>query len=104
RRARRDDGGPQGAPVVTAERAEEREQEHHEHGAGDRAPDREPARLREMHARGPKEARRCLSEGDEYRIAGRMGLMARDVEVGDAEGEVDRVEVFEGRRKEPEVR
>ncbi len=72
--------------------------------AREHAPDREPARLREPHARRPKHGGRRLSEGDEDGISGRMGLVLRDVEVGDAEGEIDRVDVFERRRQEPEVR
>ena len=87
-----------------AQRAEEREEEHDERRPREHAPDREPARLRESHARRAKHGGRRLSEGDEDGISGRMGLVLRDVEVGDAEGEIDRVDVFERRRQEPEVR
>ena len=38
-----------------------------------------------------------LREQDEDGIARRVRLMARDVEVADAEREVDRVEIFERR-------
>jgi hypothetical protein len=37
--------------------------------------------------------------GDEHRVAGRMGLMARDVETPQAEREVDRVDVLERLRQ-----
>ena len=44
-----------------------------------------------------------LGERDIDRIAGRMWLVVRDVELTDAEGEVDRVEIFERRREVRQV-
>ena len=44
-----------------------------------------------------------LGERDIDRIAGRMWLVVRDVELTDAEGEVDRVEIFERRREVGQV-
>jgi len=38
-----------------------------------------------------------LRERDEDGIAGRVRLMARDVEMADAEGEIDGIEVFQRR-------
>jgi hypothetical protein len=42
---------------------------------------------------------RHFREQDEDRITRRMGLMMGDVELPDAKREVDRVEIFERRRK-----
>ncbi len=44
-----------------------------------------------------------LAGGDIDRIAGRVGLMPRDIEVAHAEGEVDRVQIFKGGRKKRQV-
>ena len=41
---------------------------------------------------------------DEHRVAGRMRLMLRDVEVADPEREVDRVEIFERLREVRQVK
>ena len=60
-----------------------------------------PRRRRRRRAAAPSTTFR---ERDEDRIAGRMRLVARDVEVAHAEREVDRVDVFERRREEREVR
>ena len=64
-------------------------------GAGERAPDRQPARRRGVHAGGAQHRGRHLRQRDEDGIAGRMRLMPRDVELADAEREIDRVEVLE---------
>ena len=47
---------------------------------------------------------RRFSERDVDGIAGRMGPVCRDVEVANAEREIDRVDVFERRRQERHVR
>ena len=73
-------------------------------GAGERAPDRQAARRGGVDT-GRRAARgRHLRQRDEDRIAGRMRLVPRDVELPHAEREVDRVEVFERSRQEREVR
>lgn len=43
-------------------------------------------------------------DGDENGIAGRVRLMARDVEMADAESEIDRVDIFERRGQVRQMR
>ena len=64
-------------------------------GAGERAPHRQAAHFRRRDTRRAQQRRGELAERDEQRISGRMRLVLRDVEVADAQREVDGVDVVE---------
>src|SRR6185436_15286367 len=80
------------------------EEQQDERGTREGAPDGEAARFGRGNPDETERGRRGLREGDEYRVAGRVRLVLRDVELAHAQREVDRVEVFERRRQEREVR
>jgi hypothetical protein len=60
------------------------------------------ARIRDAEAR--SDGGRDLRNRDEERVPRRMRLVLRDIEVADAEGEVDGVEIGKGRRQARRVR
>ena len=90
-------------PACNTDREKKLVQKPHERCTRDRAPDRQAARFRRRHAGRTQDRRRRFAKRDEDGISGRMRLVLRDVEVGDAQGEVDGVDVFEGRRQERNV-
>ncbi len=104
RRGRHDQGCPPREMVAPLEAPEEQQQGRNGGGAAERAPDREPARRRAVDARHAEHGGRRFRQRDVDRIAGRMRLMLGHVEVPDAEGEVDGVEVFERFGQEHEMR
>ena len=75
--------------------------------AGDESPEREAAggaAIAIPPGRDPRDrVRRRAREADEHRIARRVRAMERDVEVLDAEREVDRVDVLERARQGAQV-
>ena len=65
------------------------------HGPGKRAQHRQAAARRRVEACRADRRGRDLGQRDGHGIARPMGLVLSDVEVADAEREIDRVEIFE---------
>src|SRR3989442_14361544 len=86
-------GGSSTRGRKTAPSAEEGRKRQHAERSRDDADRRKRVRFRR------NQRVRALRRENEQRIAGRMRLMLGDVEVPDAEREVDRIEIFQRHRK-----
>ncbi len=95
----REERGPPRAANRTIQGPEEREERWNQQHSGQDAPQRQPPGLGSLDAKGGDRARTDLRERNEDRIAGRVGLVKRDVEVPNPQGKIDPVEVVEGYRK-----
>ena len=85
------------------DRGKEQDQRRQRARRANRAPEREPPGRRGIDAQRAQGRRRHFRERDVHRVARRMRLMVRDVEVAHAERKVDRVEIFECAREQREV-
>ena len=89
--------------LATLERSKQQEHGGQRHRPAERAPHGEAAHRGRVDAGRAQDGGGHLAERDEHRVARRMRLVTRDVEVTHPEREVDRVEILERVRQKYEV-